>query len=48
MIRHLIRRAAEMKLTYRLADRDAIMVSLTGFLTALAMNCVYKGNFIAK
>ena len=48
VIQHLIRRAAEMELTYRLADREATLVSLTGFLTALAMNYVYKGNFVAK
>ncbi len=48
VIQHLIRRAAEMELTYRLADREATLVSLAGFLTALAMNYVYKGNFIAK
>jgi len=48
VLQHLIGRAAEMKLTYRLADREAILVSLTGFLTALAMNHVYKGTFIAR
>jgi hypothetical protein len=48
VLEHLIGRAAEMKLTYRLADREAILVSLTGFLTALAMNHVYKGSFIAR
>jgi glutaredoxin len=48
VVQHLVRRAAEMKLTYRLPDRDAIVVQLTGFLTALAMNHVYKGNFVAK
>lgn len=45
---HCIRRAAEMKLTYPLSARDAVLVQLTGFLTTLAMNYVYKGAFIAK
>ena len=45
---HLIRRASEMKLTYPLALRDAVLVQLTGFLTTLAMNYVHKGAFIAK
>jgi hypothetical protein len=45
---HCIRRANEMKLTYPLSVRDAVLVQLTGFLTTLAMNYVYKGAFIAK
>lgn len=45
---HLIRRATDMKLTYPLALRDAVLVQLTGFLTTLAMNYVHKGAFIAK
>jgi hypothetical protein len=48
VIQHLIRRAAEMKLVYRPADRDAILLQFTGFLTTLAMNHVYRGNFVAK
>lgn len=48
IFQHLIRRATEMKLTYPLALRDAVLVQLTGFLTTLAMNYVHKGAFITK
>ena len=33
---------------FALSARDAVLVQLTGFLTTLAMNYVYKGAFIAK
>jgi hypothetical protein len=45
---HMIRRAHDMKLTYPLNARDTVLVQLTGFLTTLAMNYVYKGAFITK
>jgi hypothetical protein len=48
VLAHLVARAAEMKLAYRTSERDEILVRMTGFLTTLAMNYVYKGNFIAK
>jgi hypothetical protein len=46
VITHLIARAGELKLTYPLNLRDEILVELSGFLTTLAMNYVYKGKFI--
>ena len=48
LVTHLAGRAEELKLTYPLSNRDQILLELTGFLTTLAMNYVYKGNFLAK
>jgi hypothetical protein len=48
VIAHLIERAESLKLTYPLNVRDEILVELSGFLTTLAMNYVYKGKFIAS
>jgi hypothetical protein len=48
LVTHLSRRADELELTYPLGSRDTVVVQMTGFLTTLAMNYVYKGNFIAK
>jgi hypothetical protein len=48
VLTHLVGRATEMHLTYRPSERDDILVQMTGFLTTLAMNFVYKGNFVAK
>ena len=48
VIAHLIERAATLKLTYPLNVRDEILVELSGFLTTLAMNYVYKGKFIGS
>lgn len=48
LLRHLIHRAHEMRLTYPVGKRDELLVEMAGFLTTLAMNYVYKGHFIAK
>jgi hypothetical protein len=48
LLAHLVRRAHEMKLTYRLADRDAILLQMTSFLTTLAMNYACRGTFTGK
>mgnify|MGYP001264469565 CR=1 FL=1 len=47
IVDHLYRRARELGLDYPLAARDEVLVQLSGFLTTLAMNYVYKGRFIA-
>lgn len=47
IVDHLHRRARELGLDYPLAARDEVLVQLSGFLTTLAMNYVYKGRFIA-
>lgn len=47
IVAHLSRRAAALKIQYPLAERDEILVQLSGFLTALAMNYQYKGRFVA-
>ena len=48
LVAHLARRAKALKITYVLAERDAILVELSGFLTTLAMNYIYTGKFIAS
>ncbi len=48
LVLHLARRAEEMHIVYKLSDRDTILIELSGFLTTLAMNFVYRGNFLAK
>ena len=48
LIDHLIDRAAELKLTYALSERDAILVELAGFIHTLAMNYIYRGSFIGN
>lgn len=47
LIAHLRKRAAALQLQYPLSERDSILVALSGFLTALAMNYQYKGKFVA-
>jgi hypothetical protein len=48
LVEHLSRRAHALHIDYALDERDAIVVELSGFLTALAMNYVYTGKFIAS
>jgi hypothetical protein len=48
LVRHLSTRAATLELKYALSERDEVLVELSGFLTALAMNYQYKGRFIAN
>jgi hypothetical protein len=47
IVGHLAERAAILKVQYPLNERDEILVELSGFLTALAMNYQYKGKFVA-
>jgi hypothetical protein len=47
LIAHLAARAKELKLSYELNRRDEVLVELSGLLTTLAMNFVYRGKFIA-
>jgi hypothetical protein len=46
LIAHLIQRAKSLGLNYPMNLRDEILVELSGFLTTLAMNHVYRGKFI--
>jgi Putative zinc-binding metallo-peptidase len=48
LIAHLVRRAKSLGITYPLKERDAILVELSGFLSTLAMNYIYKGKFIVS
>ncbi len=48
LLAHLGARAKALSIDYALAERDAILVELSGFLTTLAMNYVYRGKFIAS
>jgi hypothetical protein len=48
LIAHLVRRAKALGITYPLKERDAILVELSGFLSTLAMNYIYKGKFIVS
>jgi hypothetical protein len=48
LVAHLVLRAASLKLSYSLAERDLILVELSGFLTTLATNYIYTGKFIAS
>lgn len=48
LLLHLAGRAKALQISYALDERDAILVELSGFLTALAMNYVYTGKFIAS
>jgi len=41
-----IQRARSLGLNYPMHLRDEILVELSGFLTTLAMNYVYRGKFI--
>jgi hypothetical protein len=45
LLRHLARRADELKLTYPEADESGAALALTTFVTALAMNHVYRGHY---
>ena len=47
LLAHVAARAKALEIRYALAERDAILVELSGFLTTLAMNYVYTGRFIA-
>jgi hypothetical protein len=47
LVTHLSKRAAALKVQYPLNERDEILVDLSGFLTALAMNYQYTGKFVA-
>ena len=47
LIGHLRKRASVLQIQYPLSERDSILVALSGFLTALAMNYQYRGKFIA-
>jgi hypothetical protein len=46
LVAHLARRASGLRLQYPLSARDEILVELSGFLTALAMNYQYRGKFV--
>ncbi len=46
VIDHLGARAKELGVSYPMNLRDEILVELSGFLTTLAMNYVYRGKFI--
>jgi len=46
IVAHLRKRAADLGIQYPLGERDAILVALSGFLTALAMNYQYRGKFV--
>jgi hypothetical protein len=48
LVAHLTTRAHVLKLSYPMSARDDVLVELSGFLTALAMNYQYKGKFIAN
>jgi hypothetical protein len=48
LVSHLAARAAALKIQYPRGERDEILVDLSGFLTALAMNYQYKGKFFAS
>ncbi|MSR46524.1 MAG: hypothetical protein EXS13_05610 [Planctomycetes bacterium] len=48
VLTHLIARSTALKLTYPLSVRDEVLVEISGFLTTLAMNFVYKGKFIGS
>jgi hypothetical protein len=48
IVAHLCARAAALKMQYPLNERGEVLVELSGFLTALAMNYQYKGRFIAS
>jgi hypothetical protein len=48
LLDHLIKLAQELGLAYPLSARDDILRELTGFLTTLAMNHVYRGTFFAR
>jgi hypothetical protein len=48
LVRHLEERARELGLRYPLTERDEVTADLAAFLTALAMNRVYTGRFIAS
>jgi len=48
LLDHLAHRAEELHLSYPLSQRENVLIQLSGFLTTLAMNYVYKGGFIAK
>lgn len=47
IVEHLAVRAEALEMQYPLNERDDILVDLSGFLTALAMNYQYKGKFVA-
>ncbi len=46
IVAHLARRASALALQYPLAARDEVLVELSSFLTALAMNYQYRGKFV--
>ena len=48
IIAHLAKRARDLGITYPIEDRDEVLIELSGFLTTLAMNYIYKGSFIAS
>jgi hypothetical protein len=48
LITYLVGRAKALSITYPLKERDAILVELSGFLSTLAMNYIYKGKFIVS
>jgi hypothetical protein len=48
LVRHLETRARELGLRYPLSERDEVTAEVAAFLTALAMNRVYTGRFIAS
>jgi hypothetical protein len=48
IVAHLQLRAGKLELTYPLAERDAVLVQLSAFLTTLAMNYVYRGGLITR
>jgi hypothetical protein len=48
IVAHLSRRASALELRYPLHARDEVLVELSGFLTALAMNYQYSGKFVGS
>lgn len=48
LLTHLADRAEALGLNYPMAERDEVLVHVSAFLTTLAMNYVYKGNFFAN
>jgi hypothetical protein len=48
ILRHLEKRARALGITYPVDDRDEVLIELSGFLTTLAMNYIYKGSFVAS
>ena len=48
LLTHLAVRAKDLGLSYPMSERDTVLVQISAFLSTLAMNYVYKGNFFAS